>query len=404
MKVSVVGQGYVGLSVATTVAKHGHTVLGFDIDSKLVENLKQGKTYVPGIDKNLLLELINQKKYEPTNNSELLDGSEIIIIAVPTPLNKDRKPDLSFLDNAISTIAKFVHNEALLINESTSHPGTLRNFIKPKINSLSTIKFEFASAPERVDPGNLVWNITNTPRVVSGLTQEASDKAYSFYSTFCSSVHRTSSPEIAEASKLFENTFRQVNIALVNEFAMISKVLGFSASEAISAAATKPFGYMAFQPSIGVGGHCIPVDPIYLSEIAENSGFDPELIKKSNKLNFEMVKYVVDRIKNDLSTDLNGARIQVVGLTYKPNISDLRESPAIRLINELEDNGCIVNWYDPLVPDIDNKKLKNLDTEIDLGLIITPHEGIDFSPWIENKVRVFDLSSNVNNYGWPKFF
>jgi UDP-N-acetyl-D-glucosamine dehydrogenase len=304
--------------------------------------------------------------------------SEIIVIAVPTPLTESRDPDLDILTSASFMVAKNIRTDCLIINESTSYPGTLRNLIKPIFDSNGKYVFEFASAPERVDPGNAEWNLENTPRVVSGLTSSTSEKVANFYRSFCGKVNIVSSPEVAEASKLFENTFRQVNIALVNEFAQISKVLNFSSHEAISAAATKPFGFMPFYPSIGVGGHCIPVDPIYLSFAADKKGTQTQFINLANQINLGMISYVINRMKDEMNGSLDSLKIQLAGISYKSDIPDLRESPALILITDLKKLGDDVSWFDPLV-DLDLPgRCQNLDQNIDIGLIVTPHNAIDF--------------------------
>jgi len=279
----------------------------------------------------------------------------------------------------------------------------LRNFIKPIFDSRKDIALEFAVAPERVDPANTVWNLQNTPRVIGGLTDDASSTAYNFYRTFCNEVLVVSKPEVAEAAKLFENTFRQVNIALVNEFAQIASKLGFSTFETIKAAQTKPFGYMTFYPSIGVGGHCIPVDPTYLSYSAELVGINANFINLANKTNLEMVSFVVSKIESVVNRPLKNLKIQLAGIAYKTNVADIREAPALLLMDKLVTYGAIVTWYDPLIEvDIPGKE-ENLQTDIDLGLIITPHEEIDFTAWKMSKTNVLDLSSNSIDYGWPKF-
>ena len=306
MKIAVIGQGYVGLTVAVGAAAVEHNVVGFDINEKLIADLSQGNSYVPGIIKKDLVNLVQLKKYTPTVDAKLIDGAEIIIIAVPTPLNDQRDPDLKFIESAVEIIAQNMSSPALVINESTSYPGTLRGVIKPLLDKSSKQKFLFAASPERVDPGSKKWTIKNTPRIISGLTKEATEKAIKFYSTFCESITEVSTPEVAEASKVFENTFRQINIALVNEFSEISDKLGFSANEAIKAASTKPFGFMPFYPSIGVGGHCIPIDPTYLSYIASQKGITAQFINLANQTNLLMPAKVAKRIQKYLDGTLKG--------------------------------------------------------------------------------------------------
>jgi len=404
MRITVVGQGYVGLPISVCAAEAGHTVFGFDIDQEKISKLKLGITDSPevSIDRLLDLQLKNNIKFSSSINDG--SGSSIFIIAVPTPLNSKQKPDLSFLTSACELIAQVVGPSSLIINESTSYIGTLRDLIKPIIDKLSgLIDLNYAVAPERIDPGNKVWNIKNTPRNVAGLTTVATQQTADFYTSFCDSVNVVSSPEVAECAKLFENTFRQVNIALVNELSEVANKLNFSTHEAIMAAATKPFGFMPFYPSVGVGGHCIPVDPSYLSYSAEMAGIDAKFIKLANQVNSAMPKILKERIKEFLDGDLRGKKIQIAGISYKPDISDLRESPALDLVKELETSGAIVSWHDPFVEEYDGRMSVLLSNNIDLGLIITPHSQIDFSIWKKANVKVLDLSANSNNYGWPKF-
>ena len=403
MKIAVIGQGYVGLTLSVAAAVNGHNVIGFDVNKVLVEDLLKGKTHVPGVGNQELKELIESKQFMPTSNFSKVQGSEILVIAVPTPLDLERKPDLAFIINASQLIAKQFETDALIINESTSYPGTLRNVIKPILERSILAKFQYASAPERVDPGNSKWNLSNTPRVIAGISEEATTKAANFYETFCKEIHRVDSPEIAEASKIFENTFRQVNIALVNEFAEIAGALGFSANDAIAAAATKPFGFMPFIPSIGVGGHCIPVDPTYLSYISNKFGVPSNLIDLANEMNSNLPKKIAIRIKKELGGTLVNKRIQIAGIAYKPNVPDIRESPALKLLEELRILGAEVSWHDSLVSYHNNEKSSPIDSTVDLGLIVTPHKNIDFSIWSEARTKVIDLSSSLENFGWPKF-
>jgi UDP-N-acetyl-D-glucosamine dehydrogenase len=403
VKISIIGQGYVGQTLSIGAALVGHQVIGIDIDNSLIVNLVKGKSFVPGIEEKILLDLISQHKFLPTNSNAEMAGSEIVVIAVPTPVDNNRKPDLSAVIEASKSINKHLFNPALIISESTSYPGTLRNVIKPIVEENKGNIFQFAVAPERVDPGNSKWNIGNTTRVISGLDDLATRRAVEFYSGFCNSIYEASSPEVAEAAKLLENTFRQVNIALVNEVSEIVNKIGISGTEVINAAATKPFGFMKFYPSIGVGGHCIPVDPEYLSYFAHQQQVDSKLVDLANELNQGRVDQVISRIKKYLGKDLNGLRIQVAGIAYKAGVSDIRESPAIKLLEALENNHATVSWHDPLVQKIEDSSSANLSTEIDLGIIVTPHPEIDFSVWLNNRTRVLDLSVTEQEFGWPKF-
>jgi UDP-N-acetyl-D-glucosamine dehydrogenase len=405
LTISIIGQGYVGFPLAIHAADAGNKVIGYDLDEQRINDISIGNYRGHGLDSKLIDMLLKSERYIPTTNSSLLCNSDIIVIAVPTPLEKQGNPDLSLLKNAAEVVAKNCKSNVLVINESTSFPGTLRSIIKPIFDKIiPRNEILFASAPERVDPGNLKWNLRNTPRVVSGLTDQATKKAIDFYQTFCDIVHESSSPEVAEASKLFENTFRMVNIALVNEFAMISSNLGFSAHEALAAASTKPFGFMSFYPSIGVGGHCIPIDPMYLSFSAKLSGANPRLIDMAQYINLSMSKSTAEKISFLFDNDLFGKRIQLAGISYKPNIPDIRESPALDLITVLRQMGATVTWCDPLVKEYNGEFSSKLEKEIDLGLILTPHDQFDFSVWQNSGTKVLDLSANSNTYGWPKFF
>lgn len=402
--VIVFGQGYVGLPLSVNSAKSGYKVYGFDISEEKIEQLKNGVTDSPEVKKDDLLWLQKKGKLVFTSTVPKLDNPSIIVIAVPTPLDSNRKPDLSLLIKACELISKVILDNSLVINESTSYIGTLRNLIKPTIDNLSSAKnIMYAVAPERIDPGNTRWSVENTPRVISGLNENAIQVSINFYSKFCGSLHVAPEPEVAEAAKLFENTFRQVNIALVNELSNIANSIGFSTYETIKAASTKPFGFMPFYPSIGVGGHCIPVDPSYLAFSAESAGIEAKFINLANLTNSSMPKIIAERISVIFDGDLKGKRIQMAGITYKPNISDIRESPALELMKLLTDLGAKVSWCDPYVKRFNGQSSKELDVDIDLGLIVSPHEKINFAIWRNARVKVLDLSANLNYYGWPKF-
>jgi UDP-N-acetyl-D-glucosamine dehydrogenase len=316
-------------------------------------------------------------------------------LAVPTPLNSKREPDLSFIISACNSLKPYVAAGTLLVNESTSFPGTLREVIAPLFDQ--TILF--ASAPERVDPANPYWNVTNTPRVLGGLTEEAIKKAEAFYKTISKEIILVSSPEVAEAAKLFENTFRQVNIALVNEFSQIANALKISTFETLAAAATKPYGFMKFLPSIGVGGHCIPIDPSYLSFKAAIAGLKTQFISLADKINLDMPKFIADRIEKEIG--VKGKSIQIAGIAYKANVSDARESPAIKFIEVLRTKGANVIWHDPYVTTHLFETSSPIKT-VDIGIICTSHDGVDYSPWKSGKTHVIDVSATENS-SWPKY-
>jgi len=403
MQIAVLGQGYVGLSLSIAAASSGFKVIGYDYDRELIVKLSNAVTHVPGISKTDFTHLLKSRLYFPTTNFNDVQGSEILVIAVPTPLGKDRNPDLSNIIEVSTKIAENFNSNALIVNESTSYPGTLRNIIMPILENSLNCQFEYASAPERIDPGNNQWNIANTPRVICGVTESATKKAISFYSKFCTTIFQAASVEVAEASKIFENTFRQINIALVNELAIIANQLGFLASDAITAASTKPFGFMPFYPSIGVGGHCIPVDPTYLSYISESKGVEARFINLATSTNRSMAKYVASRISQDFGGSLAGKQIQIVGIAYKPEVSDMREAPSVDLMAELKNLGASVKWFDPVVKIYENEMSRELDSTVDLGIILSPHKEIDLSIWRQSGTRVIDLSPGIDNYGWPKY-
>jgi UDP-N-acetyl-D-glucosamine dehydrogenase len=400
MKVAIIGQGYVGLTISA-FAGEACEVIGFDNNLRIVNQLNQGISHIEGVENNQLRKLIKLGNYRATNNGSDISDADIVVIAVPTPLTKDRKPDLRFIDAACKTIGENVKKPVLVINESTSFPGTLRSYIKPAIEKYSQIKFEhlYAISPERVDPGRSNFNQKNTPRLYSGLTPEATYRTKVFYSNFCENLVEVSSPEVAEAAKLFENTFRQVNIALVNEFAQIAHSLGISVYETLDAANTKPYGFMKFTPSAGVGGHCIPVDPTYLAVVAEEHGAPATFIRRANDVNLEMSKYVVDRVQADNSGTLEGKSVLVVGVAYKPNVADVRETAAELIIKHLRAKGAVVSWHDDVVGSWNDEKSAPL-SGADIALVVTKHDGVREADVIASAPYVFDTTGKIKGvYG-----
>jgi UDP-N-acetyl-D-glucosamine dehydrogenase len=394
MKVSIIGQGYVGLTISVFAGEH-HRVIGFDKNQGVVDALNAGKSHIEGVASADLARLIATGKYKATTDAAEIAGSDVVVIAVPTPLTKDRKPDLSFIEAACKTVGENLKTPALIINESTSFPGTVRNLIKPLIEKYSGgVEHLYAVSPERVDPGRSDWNQKNTPRLYAGLTPAASVAVRDFYSTFCDELIEVSSPEVAESAKLFENTFRQVNIALVNEFAQIAHALGISVYETLDAAATKPYGFMKFMPSAGVGGHCIPVDPSYLAHTAAGLGVPATFIERANEVNLEMAKYLVDRVKADNGGSLSGKKVQVVGVAYKPNVADVRETPAEPVIEELKKVGAIVNWSDDLVSNWMGQPSTPLGGA-DIALVVTLHAVTDAAAVLKSAPYVFDTTGKV---------
>jgi len=395
LKIAIIGQGYVGLTIAAFASKT-HQVIGFDSSQNVVSQLNKGVSHIEGVESSLLRAAIDTGSYRATTSGSDISSAEVVIIAVPTPLNKERKPDLSFIESACKTIAENITAPVLIINESTSFPGTIRNFIKPLIESLSPSKIEhlYAISPERVDPGRSDWDQTNTPRLYAGLSPEASKKTHAFYATFCDNLIQVSSPEVAEAAKLFENTFRQVNIALVNEFAQISHALGISVYETLAAADTKPYGFMKFNPSAGVGGHCIPVDPSYLAYVAEGLGVPATFIERANEVNLEMPKYIVSRVAGDNGGSLSGKSVQVIGVAYKPNVADTRETPAELVIDELRRKGAKVSWHDPIVGHWQGETSSPLGGS-DIAIVVTFHNSLNKQSVLASAPYVFDTTGKL---------
>jgi UDP-N-acetyl-D-glucosamine dehydrogenase len=395
VKVSIIGQGYVGLTISVFAAAH-HTVVGFDKNQRVVDALNAGKSHIEGVGSADLARHIESGRYKATSDAHEIAASDVVVIAVPTPLTGDRKPDLAFVEAACKTIGENLKTSALIINESTSFPGTVRNLIKPLVEKYSggSVEHLYAVSPERVDPGRTDWNQKNTPRLYAGLTPEASRGVRDFYSTFCDNLIEVSSLEVAESAKLFENTFRQVNIALVNEFAQIAHALGISVYETLDAAATKPYGFMKFMPSAGVGGHCIPVDPSYLADTAARVGVPATFIERANEVNLEMAKYVVDRVAADNGGSLKGKPVQVVGVAYKPNVADVRETPAELVIEELKKAGASVTWSDDLVTSWMGEKSTALGGA-DIALVVTLHDVTNAAIVLKSAPYVFDTTGKV---------
>jgi UDP-N-acetyl-D-glucosamine dehydrogenase len=395
MKVAIIGQGYVGLTIAAFAGEF-FDVIGFDNNQKIVDQLNSGVSHIEGVESSVLQRLIKAGRYQGTTRGSDIADVDLVVIAVPTPLSKDRQPDLTYIDAACKTIGENVKKPVLVINESTSFPGTLRNYIKPAIEKYSTSVTEhlYAISPERVDPGRGDYNQKNTPRLYAGLTAEASKKTREFYSRFCDELVEVSSPEVAEAAKLFENTFRQVNIALVNEFAQITNALGISVYETLDAANTKPYGFMKFTPSAGVGGHCIPVDPTYLAAVAEEHGAPATFIRRANDVNLEMSKYVVDRVEADNGGSLQGESVLVVGVAYKPNVVDVRETAAELVIEHLRDRGAVVSWHDDVVGIWRGESSAAL-SGADIAIVVTKHDSVDEKAIVASAPYVFDTTGKI---------
>ena len=390
MRVAIIGQGYVGLTIAIGAAGAGHEVMGLDLNSELVSQLNSGISHIEGISDSALMSSLYTSKYIASTDASVINGCDVVVIAVPTPLTEARDPDLSFVHAAVALIQNNVKTPTLVINESTSYPGTLRKEIAGRITGITHL---YASSPERVDPGNTQWGTKNTPRLIGGLTPEAIIKAKEFYSSFCDTVIEVSSPEVAEAAKIFENTFRQVNIALVNEFAQIADALGISGREVLEAAATKPYGFMEFNPGPGVGGHCIPVDPTYLAYVANEVGVPATFIKRANEVNLDMPAYVVKRVIAGAGGLVKGKSVVVVGVSYKANVADTRETPAASIIDLLREAGAVVTWHDPLVGSWRGEESSVLGAS-EVAVVVTKHDVVSVAD-IKKSSYVFDCTGSI---------
>ena len=384
MKVSVIGQGYVGLPLALALANSGHNVSGIDLDQKLVEKIIGGKSPIIDISDQEISDALSSGNYSVSGEFDSVTNSEVVVICVPTPLDTEHRPDLSFLKAATNSVAKNLQSGTLIVNESTVSPGTTRGLIK-EILDKAGVDYDLAYSPERIDPANKKWKVTNTPKLVAGLTPVASERAASFYRTFVESVKVGSSPEVIETAKLLENSFRLVNISFINEIAQFCAALKIDVREVVDAAATKPYGFMPFYPSAGVGGHCIPVDPSYLVAKAKEIGAPTRFIDLANDVNRSLASYFAG-IAAGILGGLKNKTILVVGIAYKPEVSDVRETPAAGLISELRSKGADVAWHDDLVKEWNGEKSALLSPNYDLVVLANPHSGTDLSVLTSAKV------------------
>ena len=371
MRVAVVGQGYVGLPLALAASRVGHNVVGIDSNPELVALLASGKSPILDITDGEIDVAIKSGSYTATTESHSIKDSEIVVICVPTPLDDSHNPDLTSLESAIKTIATYLAPGTLVINESTVAPGTTRTLLATTLEA-TQLPFDLAYSPERIDPANKKWNVTNTPKLVAGLTESAAERAFNFYKSFVDSVSSGSSLEVIETAKLLENSFRLINISFINEVAQFCAALDIDVREVIEAAATKPYGFMPFYPGVGVGGHCIPVDPMYLSTKAREIGTPSRFIELAHDINLSLPSYFAGVAKGVLG-ELNGKRILVVGVAYKPDVADSRETPAWGLINTLRAAGANVFWHDDLVKSWKNETSSAIDGSYDLAILANPH-------------------------------
>ncbi len=375
MKVSVVGQGYVGLPLAIAAANAGHTVTGIDTSTALVVTLASGRSPIGDIADSGVAGVLGTS-YAIAADYAAVAGSQVVVICVPTPLDAVHNPDLTALRSALESTAGGLSAGTLVIIESTVSPGTTRG-LAASILDKAGVAYELAYSPERIDPANKKWNITNTPKLVAGITDAARDRAVEFYSTFVSSVNVGSSVEVIETAKLLENSFRLINISFINEIAGFCSKLGIDVREVIDAAATKPYGFMPFYPGAGIGGHCIPVDPSYLAATAREIGAPMRFIELANEVNLSMPSYFVG-VATGILGSLSGKKILVVGIAYKPDVADMRETPAAGLITLLRNAGAAVSWHDELVGQWNGESSTPLGSGFDLAILVNPHTGTDF--------------------------
>lgn len=403
-KLGVVGLGYVGLPLAVEKAKAGYEVIGFDVQSSKVEQVNNGKNYIGDIVDEDLENLVKLNKLRATTDFSFVGEVDAVSICVPTPLDKYKQPDLSYVVSSAKSVAKYLHKGILVVLESTTYPGTTEEVLKPILEETGLkcgIDFFLAFSPERVDPGNKQFKTKNTPKVVGGCTRECTEVAAMLYrSVLESDIMEVSSPAVAEMEKILENTFRNINIALANEMAILCKKMGIDVWEVIDAAKTKPYGFMAFYPGPGLGGHCIPLDPSYLSWKAKEYDYHTRLIETSGEINDYMPEFVVENTMKLLNKErkaLNGARVLLMGAAYKNDIDDMRESPTLKVIEHLEKNGALVSYNDPFIPSFkhNSKEYKSVEwrNEIDsadIVIITTNHSCYEYQEIVDRAKIIYD--------------
>jgi UDP-N-acetyl-D-glucosamine dehydrogenase len=403
-RVSIVGLGYVGLSLAVELAKAGFTVRGIDLDLERVNLLNRGETYLVDVPAETLAPLVSSGRLSGSVSFEAAATADVIIICVPTPLRKTKEPDISFILSAVESLLPYLHAGQLMVLESTTYPGTTEEAVQPQLEARGFVigrDFFLAFSPERVDPGNKRFTTATIPKVVGGVTLDCTKLAAALYSQVTTSVFEVSSPRVAETAKLLENTFRSVNIALANELAFACRKIGVDPWEVIDAAATKPFGFMPFYPGPGIGGHCIPVDPLYFSWKVRLTGYEAQFIALADQVNRGMPEHVVSLVGdalNDRGRALRGASVLVMGVTYKADVNDIRESPALEILETLEKKGARVSYADPYTPQLTVGALKLTAIEAtgdalaaaDCVLILTSHSSFDYGVIAERASLVVD--------------
>jgi UDP-N-acetyl-D-glucosamine dehydrogenase len=403
-KIAVIGLGYVGLPLATALAETGFTVTGLDLDTRKIESVSRGTSYIDDIAPGVLAAQVAAGRLRATSDPTVLAQADVVIICVPTPYTKAKQPDLTYVQAAAEDIRRHLHPGMLIILESTTYPGTTREVLLPCLQETGLtcgIDFELAFSPERVDPGNKRFGLRNTPKIVGGLTPRATEWAAEVYGRVADRVVRVSTPEVAEMAKLLENTFRHVNIALANEMAILCRNMGINIWEVIDAAATKPFGFMPFYPGPGVGGHCIPIDPYYFAwKVQEQEGY-ARFIQLAGEINDQMPDVVLARVAdalNECGKSLKNSRVLALGVSYKKDISDVRESPALRVIERLQKKGACVEYHDPFVPRFESHEgtLESVAltgqalAEADCVVVLTDHSGFPYDLILDRAQLIID--------------
>jgi UDP-N-acetyl-D-glucosamine dehydrogenase len=400
MTIGIIGMGYVGLPLAVAFAESGEKVVAVDIDGRKVDALARGESHIEDVPSETLRAVAD--RIEPTTRYAALADADAVLICVPTPLSPNREPELGPLLDAASALSGVLRAGQLVVLESTTYPGTTRERLVPILEE-SGLKagrdVHVAFSPERVDPGRTDYTLRTTPKVVGGLTEACADRAEELYATVCDTIVRVSSPEAAELTKLLENIFRSVNIALVNELAVLADRMDIDIWEVVDAAASKPFGFMPFEPGPGMGGHCLPVDPFYLTWRAREFGLSTEFIELAGKVNQQMPRFCVEKIEralNDVAKPVRGSRIAILGVSYKPGVGDTRESPAVRIMRLLDERGAEIVYHDPHVPalpalGLESEELDSALAGCDLAVIVTAHPGVDHGRVVERSPLVVDL-------------
>ncbi len=410
-RVAVIGLGYVGLPLAVEFARSDFKIIGIDIDRNKVASLNEGKSYVEDVSDEDLKEVISRGNFTATTDYSRVKDADAIIITVPTPLSKTKDPDLSYIMSSIEGIKPHLKKGHIIVLESTTYPGTTDEVIKPELEKSGFIVGKdifLAFSPERINPGDRVWKFKNTPKVLGGVDPVSTEVAAALYNEVLEKLHVVSSAKVAETAKLLENTFRAINIALVNELAIMCNLLGIDVWEVIDAAATKPFGFMKFIPGPGIGGHCIPIDPLYLSWKLKTLNYNARMIEVASEINTNMPRYVVTRVQdilNDMEKSVKGSRILVIGVAYKKDVSDTRESPALDIIALLMEKGAHVDYHDPYVPQvkIGDTVMKSIElsknnlSEYDMVVITTDHSTIDWNLVASASKKIFDTKNVLKN-------